>query len=130
MAVRDYHDLQVYRSAIEGSRLIFRMTRCWPAEERFDLISQVRRSSRSVPATLAEAWFKRPYPAAFVNKLRDALAEAAETITWIEQAADCGYGDPEGFARLRSRYRIICAQLMTMIKQRHLWCREEGDGKS
>ena len=72
---------------------IFEISKRFPVEERYSLTDQVRRSSRSVCANIAEAWRKRRYPGAFVSKLKDAEAEAAETELWLEVAVRCGYLD-------------------------------------
>lgn len=89
--VRSHRDLDVYQRAFACAMSIFQATKCFPAEERYSLTDQVRRSSRSVASNIAEAWRKRRYPAVFVNKLSDAEAEAAETQVWIEFAVQCGY---------------------------------------
>jgi len=70
---------------------IFESTKSFPLEERFSLVDQIRRSSRSVCTNIAEAWRKRRYEAAFVSKLSDAETEAAETQVWSEVAFRCGY---------------------------------------
>ena len=70
---------------------IFELTKAYPSEEKFSMIDQMRRSSRSVCTNIAEAWRKRRYPAHFVSKLSDAKAEAEETRVWLEFASRCGY---------------------------------------
>jgi four helix bundle protein len=79
---------------------IFEVTKGFPVEERYSLTDQIRRSSRSVPANIAEAWRKRRYPAAFVSKLNDAEGESAETQTHLEIAKRCGYIDSASTSRL------------------------------
>jgi len=86
MGVKDYHELQVYQLAFESAMQIFEMTRAFPREETYSLVDQIRRSSRSVCANIAEAWRKRRYPASFVSKLSDADTEAAETLVWLDFA--------------------------------------------
>ena len=81
--VRSHQDLEVYQLAFEAAMKIFELSKGFPIEERYSLIDQMRRSSRSVCANLAEAWRKRRYEAAFIAKLSDSEAEAAETQTWI-----------------------------------------------
>lgn len=76
---KDFSDLRVYRGAFTAASSVFQVTKRFPMEERFSLTDQVRRSSRSVCANIAEAWLKRRYPASFVSKLTDAAGEAAET---------------------------------------------------
>ena len=84
-------DLAVYRRAFDTSMKIFEATRSFPPEERYSLTDQIRRSSRSVSTNVAEAWRKRRYEAAFISKLSDSEAEAAETQVWLEYAVKCGY---------------------------------------
>ncbi len=108
--------------AFEEAMTIFAASKKWPSEEKFSLTSQIRASSRSVCANIAEAWRKRRYPAAFVSKMSDADGEAGETIVHLSFALKCGYmGDPE-FRNLVKRYDYICAQLVTMINQADRWC--------
>jgi len=84
--IRHFRELDVYKMAMEAAVEIFEMTKGFPPEERYSLTDQVRRSSRSVCANIAEAWRKRRYPNAFVSKLSDAEAEASETGVWLEFA--------------------------------------------
>jgi four helix bundle protein len=89
--VESFHDLMAYKKARELSLEIFEVTKTFPREEVFSLTDQIRRSSRSVGAQIAEAWAKRRYERHFVSKLTDADAEQQETQHWLEIAADCGY---------------------------------------
>src|SRR3979411_869789 len=89
--IQTHRDLEVYRKAFETSMTIFYLSQLFPKEETYSLTDQIRRSSRSVCANLAEAWRKRRYQAAFISKLSDAEAEAAETQVWIEFAVKCNY---------------------------------------
>ncbi|MEM9506017.1 MAG: four helix bundle protein [Cyanobacteria bacterium P01_E01_bin.43] len=102
--IRQHQDLEVYKLAFEAAMEIFQLSKRFPVEERYSLSDQMRRSSRSVCANLAEAWRKRWYQAAFVAKLNDCEAEAAETQTWIAFAARCGYLAPEAAQRLHRAY--------------------------
>lgn len=81
--IQNHEELEVYQLALEAAMRIFQVSRNFPREEIYSLTDQMRRSSRSVCANIAEAWRKRRYEALFVNKLNDAEAEAAETQTWI-----------------------------------------------
>jgi four helix bundle protein len=81
-----HNDLEVYQRAVEAAMRIFQASKSLPKEETYSLTDQIRRSSRSVCANLAEAWRKRRYKAAFISKLSDAEGEAAETEVWIELA--------------------------------------------
>src|SRR5512142_1823724 len=86
-----FRDLIVYRKARELSLEIFRLTKRFPKEEMYSLTDQIRRSSRSIGAQIAEAWAKRRYEKHFVSKLTDAEGEQQETQHWLETAGDCGY---------------------------------------
>ncbi len=100
---------------------IFEVTKRFPVEERYSLTDQIRRSSRSVCANLAEAWRKRRYVRAFVNKLNDSEAEAAETQTWLEFAVKCDYLDAETGRALYQTYDHILGKLVNMIRNPSPW---------
>ena len=91
--IRTHRDLKVYARAFDVAMKIFKASKAFPKEEVYSLTDQIRRSSRSVCANLAEAWRKRRYEAAFIAKLTDAEAEAAETQVWLEFAVKCAYID-------------------------------------
>lgn len=91
--IRHHWELDVHKLAVEVAMRLFDRSKSWPEEERYSLTDQVRRSSRSVATNIAEAWRKRKYEAAFVSKLTDAEAEAAETQDWVMFAVRCGYLD-------------------------------------
>jgi len=122
MSVADYKPLRVYRLAFEAVMEIFELTKRFPPEERFSLTYQIRRSRRSVCANIAEAWRKRRYEAAFVSKLSDSDAEAAETEVHLDVALRCGYLDPATHAKLRDYYDHICRQLTNMMNNASSWC--------
>jgi four helix bundle protein len=124
MKVRDNRELTVYQNAFEAAWLVFQLTRTFPVEERYSLTDQARRSSRSVGANITEAWRKRRYPSAFVSKLSDADAEAAETTHWLDTALQCGYVKKETHQDLSAQYHHICAQLVTMMDAPEKWCRQ------
>lgn len=81
---RGFKDLKIYQLAYKLAMEIFEESKMFPREEKYSLTGQIRRSSRSVPANIAEAWKKRKYKKAFVSKLIDAFAEAGETEVWLE----------------------------------------------
>lgn len=89
--IRRHTDLEVYNRAFAAAMRIFELTKAFPKEERYSLTDQVRRSSRSVCANLGEAWRKRRYEAAWISKLGDSEAEAAETQVWLQFSIECGY---------------------------------------
>src|SRR2546421_5819611 len=94
---------------------IFHLSKKFPREEVYSLTDQIRRSSRSVCANLAEAWRKRRYEAAFVSKLNDSEAEAAETQTWLEFAVRCEYLAPDVGRDLFKAYNEVISMLVSMI---------------
>jgi four helix bundle protein len=100
---------------------IFEVTRTFPAEERYSLVDQIRRSSRSVCANIAEAWRKRRYKKAFISKLSDAEAEAGETLVWLRFAERCGYLDSDARTEMDAAYRAIIAQVISMIDYADKW---------
>jgi four helix bundle protein len=119
--IRSYRDLRVYQAAMDLAMEIFRLSKTFPREERYSLVDQIRKSSRSVCANLSEAWRKRRYQAAFVSKLSDSETEAAETQVWLEFSFRCDYIKEETFKNLDQRYEHILSQLVTMIMDAHSW---------
>src|SRR5574341_470321 len=89
--ITTHNDLEVYRKGFDTAMEIFELSKSFPKEETYSLTDQIRRSSRSVCANLAEAWRKRRYEAHFISKLSDTEGEAAETQVWLEFAVKCGY---------------------------------------
>ena len=120
-AVKNFRELDVYQGAMSLVLHIFELTKHFPIEEKYTLTDQIRRSSRSVCANLAEAWRRRRYRAAFVSKLNDAESEAAETQVHIEIAFRHGYLNQEGFEELDDACDKILAQLVKMIDHADLW---------
>jgi len=114
------------KKALEAAMLIFEVTKTFPKAETYSLTDQVRRSSRSVCANLAEAWRKRRYEAAFASKLSDSEAEAAETQTWLEFAVKCGYLNKEKGRVLFKIYDELIAILVTMINHPDSWVLPSG----
>lgn len=95
---------------------IFEITKIFPKEERYSLTDQIRRSSRSVPANIAEGYRKRQYPNAFANKMSDADGEATETQVWLDVSKDCGYISPEKHEYFISNYSEVGSMLGHMIQ--------------
>jgi len=106
---------------MDAAMEIFEITKRFPPEEKYSLTDQMRRSSRSVAANIAEAWRKRRYEAAFKSKLNDSEAEACETQTWIEIGLRCGYMTDDTATRLDQRYEWIMGKLVVMIKGSKNW---------
>jgi four helix bundle protein len=119
--INDYRELRVYQNSMEAAMDIFHMTKTFPVEERYSLVDQIRRSSRSVCANIAEAWRKRRYKAAFVAKLSDAESEAAETQVWIDFAHRCKYVSEPPRNKLDGLYNKILGQLVRMINEADKW---------
>ena len=105
---------------------LYELSRTFPREETYSLTDQLRRSSRSTCANLAEAWRKRRYTAAFISKLSDVEAEAAETQVWIEFAVQCKYLEPSKARGLYSTYNRILATLVGMINHPETWVIERN----
>jgi four helix bundle protein len=116
-----HRDLEVYQKAFQASMHLFNLTKAFPKEEKYALTDQVRRSSRSVCANLAEAWRKRRYEAAFISKLSDSEGEAAETQTWIEFAVHCGYMTRDDGNALYRTYEEVLSTLVGMINHPETW---------
>ncbi len=121
LRISTYRDLDVYKMAMEGAVRIFELTKTFPSEEKFSLVDQIRRSSRSVCANISEAWRKRRYEAAFVSKLSDAETEAAETQVWAEMAFRCGYWKEETFLEIDRHYDQIMGKLIRMMDNPQPW---------
>jgi len=119
--IDSYKELRVYQNAMEAAMKLFEITKIFPPEEKYSMVDQMRRSSRSVCANLAEAWRKRRYKAAFVAKLSDAESEACETQVWIEFALRCGYIEKTLANELDQCYDQIIGQLVTMIGDADKW---------
>ena len=99
------------------------LSKSFPKEEKFSLTDQMRRSSRAVNAMIAEAWARRRYPAAFINKIDEALGEAMETQAWLDHALDCGYLDPNQYRTLDDSWQKVGAMLNRMIQRADDFCR-------
>ncbi|KAF0107324.1 MAG: S23 ribosomal protein [Anaerolineaceae bacterium] len=121
MAAKDFRELRVYQLAFETAVRIYELSKLFPAEERYSLTDQIRRSSRSVCTNIAEAWRKRRYPNHFVSKLSDADAEAAETIVWLDFALRFGYISASVHTELTDHYDHLCSQLTLMMNDPKQW---------
>ena len=121
MKVSKHTDLDVYGRSFELGMRIFDITKAFPKEEIYSLTDQIRRSSRSVSANIAEAWRKRRYEKSFISKLSDAEAEAAETQVWIQYAVKSGYLDSETGRELFREYDGILGTLVGMINHADKW---------
>ena len=119
--LRTHRELVVWTRSFDLGMELFEITKSFPRAETYSLTDQMRRSSRSVAANIAEAWRKRRYRAAFVAKLSDAETEAAETQVWIEFAIRCGYLEqPDGDALIQ-RYEQLISTIVGMIANARRW---------
>jgi len=119
--IRDFKELRVYQNAMDAAMEIFHATKDFPSEEKYNLVDQMRRSSRSVCSNIAEAWRKRRYRAAFIAKLSDAESEAAETRVWLEFAERCGYLEEDDREAFEEVYTRVLFQLVYMIRRADDW---------
>jgi four helix bundle protein len=123
--INSYKDLRVFQNGMDAAMKIFEITKEFPSEEKYSMVDQMRRSSRSVCTNLAEAWRKRRYRAAFIAKLSDAESEACETQVWIEFARRCNYLDEDICKELDITYDKIIGQIVNMIANADKWLVKE-----
>src|SRR6266705_6968534 len=119
--ITSHRELTTYQKAMQLAMDIFKTTEQFPPLEKYSLIDQIRRSSRSVCANLAEAWRKRRYKAAFVAKLSDSETEAAETQVSAEIAMRCRYWDQKTFTEIDQHYEKVLGQIVKMAEQPEKW---------
>lgn len=119
--IQSHRELEVYQKAFDTAMRIFELSRGFPREEMYSLADQIRRSSRSVCANLAEVWQKRRYEAAFISKLSDCEGEAAETQVHIEFAVRCNYLSREEGLALYEAYDGILSTIVGMINHPETW---------
>ena len=122
LEIRHFRDLEVYRRAFNAAMTIFRLTKQFPVDERYSLVDQIRRASRSVCSNLAEAWRKRRYIAVFKNKVTDSMQEASETQCWLEFSLACNYIEQATFENLDREYEEIIAMLKSMELKSEKFC--------
>ena len=120
--VQSFRDLEVYKLSRQLSKEIFEISKKFPKEEMYSLTDQIRRSSRSVGAQIAEAWGKRNYEKHFISKLTDADAEQLETQHWIETALHCLYISKETAEGLLQQCASIGKMLNSMMNKAASFC--------
>lgn len=118
-----FRDLDVYKLAREEAKAIFLLSKKFPSEEKYSLTDQTRRASRAVGGIIAEGWARRKYPAAFVNKLNEAMGEAMETQAWLDHALDCQYILAQQHQERDYAYQRIGAMLNRMIARSDSFCK-------
>jgi len=114
MAIKAFKDLDVYKLAHELANEIFQLTKECPREEKYSLIDQIRRSSRSVVVNVAEGWGKRRYASVFKRHLTDSNGSLEETKSWLQFALDCDYISNEIHDYFVKRYEKLGAKLWNL----------------
>ena len=122
----NFRDLIVYQKSRQLAQALFTISKRFPREEAYSLTDQIRRSSRSVGAQIAESWGKRRYENHFISKLTDADAEQYETQHWIETAADCGYINAEQARQLLNQCTEIGRLLGSMMSKSNKFCNPQA----
>ena len=120
--VQSFRELDVYKLAFEIQQDIFKLSKQWPPEEKYALIDQIRRSSRSIGANLAEAWAKRRYPAHFLSKCTDADGELQETEHWLATALACECLAKVHYEGLSNRLLLLGRKLGRAIQKHQSFC--------
>jgi four helix bundle protein len=119
--LRSHKELEVFQLAFKTSMEIFHISKSFPKEELYSLTSQIRNSSRSVSANIAEAFRKRRYEKAFIAKLSDSEGEAAESQVWLDYSLECGYISYSVHSKLFNDYDNIIGKIVNMINHPEKW---------
>lgn len=119
---RGFRDLKVFQLSYKLAVEIFKVTLNFPKEEKYSLTDQIRRSSRSVPANIAEAWSRRKYLRSFVNKLVESDGESSETTVWLDFARDQNYINFETYTYFKEKYSEVGKMLGSMIHTPEKFC--------
>jgi len=121
--IKSFRDLEVYKLGLAQAAKVHTITKSFPSEERYSLTDQIRRSSRAVNGMVAEGWARRRYPAAFVNKISEAMGEAMETQSWLDHTLSCEYLSGAQFRELDDAWQHIGAMLNRMIERCEDFCK-------
>ena len=124
---RSFRDLRVYQLARKAVSEIFEAAKDFPHEERHELTDQIRRSARATKALIAEGWARRRYRAAFISKMDEALGEATETQSWLDDALDRGYITSDQFKSMDDDWSGITSMLSRMIDRADGFCKYSSD---
>jgi four helix bundle protein len=125
-SIQSFRDLDVYQLGRVHAKKVFVLSRSFPKEERYSLTDQILRASRAVNALIAEGWGRRRYPASFVNKLVEVMAEAMETQSWLDHALDCNYITEDQHRELDDAWQHIGAMVKRMIDRADSFCRSSA----
>ena len=128
--VKSFRDLEVYKLSREVTREVYVMTKGFPVMERYSLTDQIRRSSRSVGAQIAESWGKRRYEQHFISKLTDADSEQLETQHWIEISEECSYINSEKAKSTLQKCESIGKMIQSMIDKSSIFCNNKTSLKN
>jgi four helix bundle protein len=120
--VNSFRELEVYQLGFEIQQKLFECSKGWPRQEDYSLTDQIRRSSRSIGANLAESWAKRRYPAHFLSKLTDADGELQETFHWLDSARACGYIPEAEYQAMLDGLAQVGRLLGSMINRHESFC--------
>lgn len=120
--INSFKDLLVYQKAYKLAMEIFEITQTFPKEEKYSLTDQIRRSSRSITANIAEAWAKKRYIKSFVSKLSDSLGEEYETEVWLDYSRDSKYITISQHVDLTNGYDEVRKMLISIINNSDKWC--------
>ncbi len=123
MIYQGFRDLIVYQMSFKTALEIFDMSKTFPKDEKYALVDQIRRSSRSVPANIVDAWYKRIYIKAFINKLTDAAGETGETTVWLDFSLCHQYISKEKYDNFMGKYSEIGKMLNSMINNPDKFCK-------
>ena len=122
--IKSFRDLKVYKLAFDLQQEIFQKSKEFPREELYSLTDQIRCSSRSVGANIAEAWQKRRYEAHFVSKLSDSDGEQTETQHWLDTSYACAYISKDEHQYLMEKCQEIGRMLGGMMSNPETFCRQ------
>lgn len=127
---KSFRDLTVYKKAFELAMEIFEVSKSFPKEERYSLTDQIRRSSRSVCSSIAEAYRKRSYPAYFISKSSDSDMENSETQSWLDFALACQYINKETFEKLLTKSEEVGRMLNHMVEHSERYLTQKTKNES
>ena len=119
--IKSHYELRVFQNAMDAAMKIYKFTGTFPPEEKHFMTDYMRRTSRSVCSSLAEAWRKRRNKEDFIAKLNNSEGKACETLVWVEFARRCKYLDGDAYEELDSAYDLILGQLAKMINEPYKW---------
>lgn len=115
--IKTYEDLIVYQLSYKLAMEIFWLSKDFPKDETYALTNQIRRSSRSIPANIAEGWSKRKYENIFLRHLVDSTGSCEETKVWLKFSLDCGYISSGQFTPLMDRYKEVGAMTHSLLNK-------------